>query len=389
MKIFHVVTRFKKAGTEENTLLTCNAQVKAGHSVTLIHGIESSNEALAKLSPEIRCIAEKMLVREVDIFRDLRALWSLASRFKSEQPDVVHTHTSKAGIIGRLAAAIAGVPVILHGIHILPFVNVGPAKKHFFLALERIVENFTHGFISVSEEMRDISLKNRVGNSSKYYIVESGMDLQRFRNAAPVSDAEFEHTTGRRRAGSDLLVLVSSLEARKRQAQLLPVFLEVLKHRPRTVLLMLGEGEERSKIEAKIRELDLADSVFLLGHREDVERWIAAADICLLASEREGLPRVIVQYLACGKSIVATRLPGIDRLVIHGENGMLVPVNDLMSMADCVIRILSNRALRRRFEHKSSRSDLSAWEASKMIERIERIYQYHHSTRMDLVENSR
>ena len=196
LRITHVITRMIRGGADENTLLSCNHQARHGHDVRLICGSEHSTAILERLDPAVSVEVLPSLVRELDPRRDMRAVWELTRSLRDTRPQVVHTHTSKAGIIGRVAARLAGVPAIVHGVHILPFLNVGRLQRLAYLGAERAVAAITDAFVDVSEGMRDVGLAHRVGPPERHVVIPSGMDLDRFADAQPVAAEEIQAAFG-------------------------------------------------------------------------------------------------------------------------------------------------------------------------------------------------
>lgn len=372
MKIVHIITRFVRGGADENTLLSCNAQAEAGHEVVLIHGRDSAPALVAQLHPRVEVMRAESLVREIDLAKDAVALRELKRLIAASAPDIVHTHTSKAGVLGRAAAWMAGCRTIVHGVHILPFLNVPPLQGAVYLALEHAVAPVTSAFVNVSAGMRDACVA--AGLKRSHHVVPSGMDTVRFTSAKPLSDAELTRATGRDGARVELIVMAAALEKRKRVREFVEAFARIAAARPAAVLAVLGEGPERAAIQATADRLGLTDRVRLMGFQEAPERWMKRADVCVLSSEREGLPRVIVQYALCGRPIVTTALPGVEEIVQPDRTGFLVPVDDVTAMADPIIRLLQDRGLAARMAANARALDLSAWSIGGMASRLERIY---------------
>src|SRR5689334_9112033 len=181
MRIAHVITRLIQGGADENTLLSCNGQAALGHEVHLIFGSETSPAMIGRLHPLVRPHQIADLGRAVAPFKDARATASLTSLLHRLKPQILHTHTSKAGVVGRVAASVAGTPGIVHGIHILPFLNVGRTERMAYLAAERLLASVTDAFVSVSRGMQELALAHGIGTARKHVVVPSGMDLDRFR----------------------------------------------------------------------------------------------------------------------------------------------------------------------------------------------------------------
>ena len=375
--ITHIITRMIRGGADENTLLSCNHQARLGHEVRLICGREYSTAILERLDPAVSVEVLSSLVRELDPRRDLRAVLDLTRSLRSTRPHVVHTHTSKAGIIGRVAARLAGVPAIVHGVHIQPFLNVGRLQRLAYLGAERAVAAVTDAFVDVSEGIRDAGLAHRVGRPDRHVVIPSGMDLDRFVDAQPVAAGEIQAAFARPTPmpeDGQLLVMVAALEVRKRVLEFLDVMATIHSHRPNVFLVVLGEGNERGRILDRAEALGMADRVALLGYRDDVERWIAAADVCVFASEREGLPRAVVQYVLAGRPVVATALPGIERVVRHGISGLLVPPDRLPLMAPAIERLLDHPRVAASFRQAALALDLSSWSVDRMVDQLDDVY---------------
>ncbi len=363
MKIVHAITCLLRAGAEENTIATCNAQAKRGHEVWLVYGNEVDTSTLETVSGKVHTLQIPSLLRQIDIRSDLAALKQLTMLFREQRPDVVHTHNSKAGFLVRLAARRASVPIVIHSVHILPFINVGPAKKWFYLGLEKYVATFTDAFIAVSKAMRDANLAAGLGTEDNNHVVYSGMTLERFRTAEPADPL----------GPGPMIAIVASLESRKRHSDFFDVFAALAARHPDLYLCLLGQGKLEPDLRAKAKALGLADRIHFLGFRDDIERWVAAADICVLPSMREGLPRVVVQYAAVGRPIIVTRLPGLEEIVTDGENGFVVASGKVADMEGPLEKLLSDPDLRARMAKASKSRDLSRWSLDRMEPEIERI----------------
>jgi glycosyltransferase involved in cell wall biosynthesis len=269
------------------------------------------------------------------------------------------------------------VPAVIHGVHILPFLNVGRAESVAYLGAERLVAPFTDLFVNVSEAMRDIGIANRVGRSDHHVVVPSGMDVERFRRATPVDDAVLAAAFGAPPGDSrrmKVVLIVAALEPRKRIAEFLDVFDRIARTEPWARLVVLGEGADRTRIHKRASALGLGDQVALVGFREDVERWIARADVCVFASAREGLPRAVVQYALGGRPVVTTALPGIEAVVRNGETGYLVDIDKLEDMGQPILRLLHDAALSASMSAATRRMDLSRWSIEHMVEALDELY---------------
>lgn len=373
MNIVHVITRFVRGGADENTLITCNAQVAGGDRVHLVHGAEFSAEMIARLDPRVEVHEVPALARPVRPVGDLAALLALVRLMAALKPDIVHTHTSKAGALGRVAAWITGAPMVVHGVHILPFDNVPPLEKLAYLSLERALAPITHAFVNVSEGMQAMGLRHGVGRAERHFVVPSGMDVGLFRNARAFSPAEREARLGPDATGP-LLVFTAALEPRKRQHEFLDVFAAVRARIGDARLVLLGEGHDEARLRRRAGMLGLDGAVHFAGYSDEVHRWIASAAVCVFASEREGLPRAVIQYVLGGRPVVATRLPGIEVAVVDGEGGRLVDVDRMAHMVDPIVAILSDPGLAGRMAGAAQARDLSRWDQTTMASQLQAVY---------------
>lgn len=368
MKIVHVLTRFLRAGAEENTLLNCQAQVEAGHEVHLVHGQEADAGLVAEASKAgIRLHQIRALVQPISPALDVGAAFHLFRLYRQLRPDIVHTHQSKAGVLGRFAAGVAGVPAVIHGVHIAPFLNAGRFRSGIYEFAERKAARCTDGFISVSTAMRRAYAERGIGRSDQHVVIRSGMDIARFRKV--VSEV------GDHRNMLDVprIAMVSAFEPRKKQIDLVQGFRAFRNTCPDARLILAGDGSQRGAVERVIEELGLAHCVTLTGYRSDPERVIAEADVCVLLSEREGLPRVVVQYLAAGKPVIVSDLPGIGELVHQDENGVIVRSHNPETLAQAMANVLAP-ARYASFARAARMTDVSGWSAEAMCRETLRFY---------------
>jgi glycosyltransferase involved in cell wall biosynthesis len=373
LRIAHVITRLINGGADENTVISCNHAVRSGHSVVLVHGAQTRPEILAAVDPRVEIVELRALVQPIAPLRDVKALGDLVRIFRRHRPDVVHTHTSKAGILGRLAAGAARVPVLVHGVHIVPFVNVRRFERYAYLTAERAVQQMTHAFIDVSPAVRDLCISAGVGSPERHHVVPSGFDLPRFRKANEPDDWRELLRLRPDEARPPVIVMLAVFEARKRHLECLESFPRIVARFPEVRFIFVGDGRLRGQIEARIRTLGLERNVVLTGFHPHPERLIALADICLLASEREGLPRVLMQYLAGGKPVIVPALLSIDVVLRHDVNGLIVRP-DLRDLADAVVALLADPARRAELARGAAATELSEWDAERMGERLEAVY---------------
>jgi len=373
VRIAHVITRLMQAGSEENTIATCQAQANAGHEVVLLHGNEWSARQREKCGDRIEVREISSLAHSLDARKDIGAVLALRAFFRDWRPNVVHTHQSKAGIVGRIAARLANVPVIVHGVHIVPFINVGRAARTIYLAAERTVGRFTDAYINVSEGTRQCYIEHGVGRPEAHFVAHSGFEVERFHDA-PVPEHWREIAGVPEGTTPPIVLMLAALEERKRHVEFVSAFARVVAKVPNVRLLLCGTGPTRGRIEATIARLGLSDNVRLLGFQLRPEQWIALADLTVLTSMREGLPRVIVQSIAGGKPVVTTQLLGIGEIVTNGHNGIVTASDDLAGTADVIAEVLLDHERLRRMKVAAASTNVSSWRVESMCSTVAGVY---------------
>jgi glycosyltransferase involved in cell wall biosynthesis len=376
MVIVHVLTRFlKTGGSEQNTIINCRAQAAEGHRVIIIHGSDFHEETSRAASEVAEVICIDALVHPVDAIRDARALVQMTALFRRLRPDVVHTHQSKAGVLGRMAAKLADVPAIIHSVHILPFVNVGWKAATAYKAVEGFCALFTDAFISVSPSVRDAYLDLRIGRPDQHFVALSAMNVERFKTAQPPADWRELLGLEPGQAKPPTVVMVAAFEARKRQLELIRALPDAFAGLPAWRLLFVGDGELRAEAQALVEELGLARNVRFSGYRTDPERLIALADVCMLTSVREGLPRVLIQYAAAGKPAVVSELPGLQDIVLPDVSAIITPPDNPAAAAQAVARLLSDPEDCARLAAGARSVHVDGWSPESMMRQIQRAYE--------------
>lgn len=374
MKIAHVITRLLKAGSEENTISSCLHQLERGFDVYIIHGNEFEPSHYNTLPPGLKLIRLDEMVHPISPKNDMAAVAGLRKLYKEHSFDVVHTHQSKAGILGRLAAV--GLPnvAVVHTVHIAPFLNVGGATKLFYVVAERACAMVTDVMISVSEGMRKACLDHGVSDPNRHVVIRSGMPLERFTSAEPVADWRSRIGGWAGEARPKMVLTLAAFEPRKRQEAFIEAMAPHLRDRDDICLLFAGQGARLEPARALAERLGVAEKVRLLGHDPKPEELIALSDLCVLTSEREGLPRVVVQYLAGGKPAVVSDLPGIEEVVRVGVNGLVTDADDLADTASAVVRLCEKPAELERLSKGARDTDVTPWAQERMGRDIETAY---------------
>lgn len=350
MKVCHFITRMIVGGAQENTFLSARGLVEAGHECLLLSGPSEGREGslLQRMkNPGFAVMESPLFVREVSPLTDLRAVYWLADFLKKERFDVIHTHSSKAGIVGRIAGRMAGVPLVVHTIHGLAF---GPydsfLKNQLYIRAERFAAKRCDRIYSVAQAMIDQCLAAKIGRPEQFKVVYSGMELERFLEAKP--DAALRSELGIP-ADSRVVGAVARLFPRKGYEDFFPVAAQVAQACPDVRFLIMGDGPGRTVYEKMTEELGIRDRVIFAGlvSPDRIAEYIALTDVVAHFSLKEGLPRVAVQALAEAKPVVAYPLDGTPEVVLDGKSGFLVPPGNHEAAAQALIRILEQPDERR------------------------------------------
>ena len=376
MHIMHLVTRLLRAGSEENTVSTCIYQASIGHRVTLVHGADFDPFWYRNAMEGIELICIPELDRPINLLQDLRAFFRLQSLYRKMRPDVIHTHQSKAGILGRLAAKVLPNLTVAHGVHILSWEGMPAVKRKALIAIERFAGRKTDVFLAVSTTLCRAYEDANIAQSGMVTCVRSGMDLQRFREGELPQD--WRELLGLERGCSRprVALMLAAFEPRKRHAAFLKSYAKLGGSLSETKVILAGQGSEETKLRALVCELGLQGRVIFCGHRSDPEALLALADVLVLTSKREGLPRVVVQAMAAGVPAIVNDLPGIDEVVQHGHNGLIAAGHDVNETVHEMMKLFGNEALLNRLSSGALDTNLDDWNLDHLGERTTTLYQF-------------
>ena len=376
-RVAHIITRLDAGGAAANTLASVALLPEQGFDTALVHGRTGSDpERHCRTELETRRVPVRHLssmVREVAPLRDLAAFCGLYRYLRRESFDLVHTHCSKAGAIGRVAARCAGLPCVHtpHGHVFYGYFGVFPTR--FFVAAERRLARITHRLVSLTDRETREALQRGIGVPSQYCTIPSGVPLQRFRESAADAGTAFRSHW---QIPADALLVLSAgrLVPVKGFDILLRAFAGMTRPVAGVVLAIAGDGEKRGELEALAGELGIASDVRFLGRLPDLAPALGAADLFALASRNEGMGRVLAEAMAAGVAVAATRVGGIPELVRHGETGVLVPAEDPRALAEAMSVLARDAARRGELVRCAAASVYPRYDQSTMIERIAALY---------------
>jgi glycosyltransferase involved in cell wall biosynthesis len=378
LKIIHVITRLIVGGAQENTIATVlGLREKPGVKVKLISGSttgpEGTLETEFKSSPEILTIVPE-LIRLIHPLKDFLALQNLENLFREQKPGIVHTHSGKAGILGRLAARRAGVPIIIHTIHGPSFGNFQNAFGNFiFRAAEKKAACATTHFIVVADAMKNQYLASGIGKPEQYSKIFSGFPLEPF--LAAKNDLELREKLGI--APDDFVVgKIARLFKLKGHDDLFVVAPELVRQNPKIKFLLVGDGKWRTRFGRLAKSSGTEKHFIFTGliPPGEVPKYVGIMDALVHLSLREGLPRALPQALAAGKPIVAYDCDGAREVCFDGDTGFLIQPGDLKNLAAKIILLANDAKLRKQFGSRGQNFVRENFSVEKMVDAIYTLY---------------
>ena len=384
-KIIHLITRLDKGGSSDIALLTVLGIDKKEYEVLLVKGPtyesqmskEEEASVIASLKEiqlkGIKIVTNRYLVRRINPFYDLFALFSLYRLFKKEKPTIVHTHTSKAGFLGRVAAKGAGIPIIIHTPHGHVFFGYfGAFKTKIFIFLERLASRITDKIVALTHGEKEDYLFFKIADKEKFVVINSGIELEKFKELPFPLKQDFKKELG---IPQNALIVgtVGRLVPVKGLKFLIEAAREIISRYPNTFFVFTGDGYLRRDLEKRASDLGIKENVVFLGWRNDAAKIISVTDIFVLPSLNEGMGRVLAEAMALGKPIVASNVGGIPDLVIHGKNGFLVPSKNSRELAKYIQILLEDKEKREKMG-REGREMAGNFSHEIMIKKISRLY---------------
>ncbi len=374
-RVAHVITRLCKGGAQDNTFHTVRLANRDRFDVDLISGPTKGPEG--SIEPEvdragINVLREQALVRSVSPLRDMKALRSLTRLFRANRYDIIHTHTSKAGFIGRLAAERAGVPIVVHTPHGNIFHGYFPRPvTRLFVWLERHAARRTDRLIELTRGGVDAYLAEDIGQREQFRVIFSGIDFE------PFEAARARRTETRRALGIEpqhiLIGGVGRLEPVKGFAYFVDAAAHVLEALPDARFVIAGQGSLERELQKRAQPLKGAFR--LLGRRDDVPDLMAALDLLAVPSVNEGMGRVLLEAAAAGTPAVAANVGGIPDIVIDGSTGVLVRPRDSRALGAELLTLARDDERRKAMGEMARATVVPAYGIERMVEQIEDVYE--------------
>jgi glycosyltransferase involved in cell wall biosynthesis len=375
--VLHLITRLIVGGAQENTMLTAALLDKSRFQVEVLSGPQTGSEG--SLIEEVRgrgvpLTVLPQLLRQVSPLNDLLALWKLYRLMRAKGYTIVHTHSSKAGILGRLAARLADVPIIVHTVHGWSFHDyMPPPVRNAYILLERWIASFSQALIVVTQRDIEKGLAAGIGHPGQYYLIRSAIPLEEF-DPASVDGVAVRQELG---LPLDAVVIgnVGRFSEQKNPLDWVRVAGKVGRADPNLRFLLVGDGPLRPQVVDLLAQEGISGQTILTGLRRDAPRMLAAMDIFMLTSLWEGLPRVIPQAMSMGLPVIANQADGTLEAIRDGETGYLCLPGNTVQMAERCTHLIEHPQERLEMGQKGRAFAIKEFDLQRMIAQIENLYE--------------
>ena len=379
IKVVRVIARLNMGGPALHVTYLADGLRGRGYDTTLVAGsLARGEDSMEFVADELGVNVERLqgLRRDISPVRDVIAVVRLAQLIRRERPTILHTHTAKAGAVGRIAALLAGdarPPIVVHTYHGHVLRGYfGPLRTFGFRLLERWLARVTTSLIAVSPEVRDDLVRLGVAPREKFTVVRLGIELEQ-----RIADRDGREET-RRVLGIAperfMVGWIGRMTGVKRTSDVLLAFKRLRQRGVDACLCMVGDGPEREQVERRAHELGIMRDTLFLGYQEEVAPFYAAFDAMILPSGNEGTPVSAIESLAAGRPVVATRVGGVPDVVRDGEDGFLVDLGAVDQLADSLERLAEDPALRDAMGNAGRARVLSRYSVRRLVDDVDRLY---------------
>jgi glycosyltransferase involved in cell wall biosynthesis len=377
VRVLRVIARLNVGGPALHVTYLTHGLAGRGYETTLVAGdVARGEESMAFVAERagVEVVTLPGLSRELSPVRDALAAWRLGRIIRAVRPDVVHTHTAKAGAVGRAAALLSGRrPVVVHTFHghVLRGYFGRPGTL-VFRAIETVLARFSDRLVAVSPEVRDELVGLGVAPASKFSVIRLGIELE-LRVSFDGDAAEIRRRHG---IAAEKFVVgwFGRMTAVKRTDDLLSMLAGVRERGIDALLLLVGDGDDRPRLEQRAHDLGLARSCLFLGYQQDVAPWYAVCDAVVLTSASEGTPVTIIEALAAGRAVVATNVGGVPDVVDEGETGFLVRPGDTHALAERLELLARDPGRRTEMGREGRERMLSRYAVERLVDDVDGLY---------------
>jgi glycosyltransferase involved in cell wall biosynthesis len=380
VRVLRVIARLNMGGPALHVAYLTDGLKKRGYDTTLVAGSLARGEdsmAFVADARDVQVVRIDELGREISPLRDLVATFRLARLIRRERPQILHTHTAKAGTVARVAALLAGSrrpPIVVHTFHGHVLRGYfGPVRSLFFRLLERWLASRTTALVAVSPQVRDDLVSLGIAPRERFAVIRLGIELDE--RIAPERNGRVE---SRRYLGipDDRFAVgwIGRMTAVKRTDDVLVAFKSLRERGVAAILCMVGDGPDRAGLEQRAHDLGIVRDTLFLGYQEDVAPFYAAFDALVLPSSNEGTPVSVIEALGAGRPVVATRVGGVPDVVRDGEDGFLVEPGATDELAERLERLAHDPALRERMGKQGRERVLPRYAVERLVDDVDRLY---------------
>jgi len=375
-----VIARLNMGGPALHVAYLASGLREHGYDTTLVAGsLARGEDSMEFVADELGVKVERLpgLRRDISPIRDVFAVFRLAQLIRRERPTILHTHTAKAGAVGRLAALVSGdarPPIVVHTFHGHVLRGYfGPLRTLGFRLLERWLARGTDALVAVSPEVRDDLVRLGVAPREKFTVVRLGIELEERLGGGRNGRDETRRVLG---IAPERFTVgwIGRMTGVKRTGDVLLAFKELRERGVDALLCMVGDGPEREQVEQRAHDLGIMRDTLFLGYQEDVAPYYSAFDAMILPSGNEGTPVSAMESLAAGRPVVATRVGGVPDVVRDGEDGFLVELGDVPELASALARLADDPELRTRMGEAGRARVLSRYAVQRLVDDVDRLY---------------
>jgi glycosyltransferase involved in cell wall biosynthesis len=369
IKILHIITELPVGGAQDNTLLTVKGLKDKGYQVDMAAAPGGAWEDLAQQYSDKLYHIQGFSANNISLFNNIKAIIEVYKVLKENSYHIIHTHSSTAGVCARIAAKLAGVPLVIHTVHGFPFHDfMSSFKKNFLIYLEKFSAMLSDYMITVSKLNLEEIVQRNIAPRHKLVNIYSGIDIEKFKVDRPASEirAELEIPEGYNVVG-----LVARLSKQKAPGYFVEAAKQILQEKEDVIFLIVGDGPLRAELETQIGD---EDRIRMLGARENVPEILSILDVFALSSIYEGLGRAMTEAMIAGKPVVAPSVNGIPEVVKDKETGFLTPTKAPEILAEKILILLNNPDLRKTMGENARKTVIPAFSHLYMIDQIEALY---------------
>ena len=370
IKVAVIITKLELGGAQKVAISICEKIDKTKFEPFLICGCGGILDEETK--NKIRVIFVKDLVREINPIKDLKALYSIYKILKQEKPDIVHTHSSKAGIVGRFAAKMCGIKNIIHTIHGFSFNDTQRnIKKNLFIFLEKLGAKISKYLIPVSVENTTKGLQNNIGKKEQYHYIRLGVDIENFKNFKDTPTLKKELDIDEK---DFLVTTIGPFKPQKNLPDFIKTANEISKNNKNFKFVIVGDGALRNEFEKLITDYNISQNIFLIGWRRDISNILHSSDFFVMTSLWEGLPISTIEALSCGLVPIVNDVDGQREIIKDGYNGFLIKPHDIKAIEEKILLLAKNSELKNKMSENARESIDYTFSTDHMIKQHEQLY---------------